>query len=750
MVSNTRRNVTVRFSIVNQTKAPHFFKEGMKPLVFSEKDCRNIYVSWAAKADRAQISRVPTSSNSVHAQGERIINVALGKGGAVQLKSSLSQAQFLSPGSSEDLPNSYYVLSFTHTFKYDDDRVYFAFSKPYGYSMLQGYLARIEGEKGIKPGPGEDARLDSDKVIYRRELLCRSLGGLPVHVLTVTGPQNCGLDKAKHVVISARVHSSETPGSYKVQGVIDFLLSDSPVAAALRNEFVFLIVPMMNPDGVVLGNNRCSLAGYDLNRCWARPSRLRQPTVYALKKRMRKLVADSSKQISVFCDLHGHSKLLNSFIYACHSANSGSFSSWTQVRMLPRLLAKRCHLLDYHQCKFAVEPAKMSTARVIVWKEFRVANSFTLETSMYAYTLGDEVVRFSEREYFAIGEALMLALNEYRQLLGEPGCRLLELVGTPAADLLRNDRKGREDTKLQQSENKSRAWSLALGQQQRTCEIASPIKKTFERKPQASRSTRSTPVPGRTAGNWNPGVLPRIAALGSSKNGQRAKKSVKVARRQLTLDSIPGAGRREPVLGTEEAAKVPAPMDYYMMKVERRRQLVRLVREEAKNDIDLTMVRLDPIPQPDSATTAIRSFILATKNPRDLIASGKRCCPPPKGTSYLRALCYIDLSFQSEKERRRTHSGKRGGLFGTKGERGNYSTLPVHDGSVDRPQVSEYSQQVFNFVSQTKSRPTNSAIPGKGQNRSYVLDCKSPYSAGGGRGKRAVCPFANDRAKKRV
>ena len=34
--------------------------------------------------------------------------------------------------------------------------------------------------------------------------------------------------------------------------------------AAIR--FIFKIIPMLNPDGVIVGNYRCSLAGRDLNR----------------------------------------------------------------------------------------------------------------------------------------------------------------------------------------------------------------------------------------------------------------------------------------------------------------------------------------------------------------------------------------------------------------------------------------------------------------------------------------------------
>ena len=46
-----------------------------------------------------------------------------------------------------------------------------------------------------------------------------------------------------------------------MKGVIDFLVGNSPEAAALRDNFVFKIIPMLNPDGVINGNYRCSLVG---------------------------------------------------------------------------------------------------------------------------------------------------------------------------------------------------------------------------------------------------------------------------------------------------------------------------------------------------------------------------------------------------------------------------------------------------------------------------------------------------------
>ena len=46
-----------------------------------------------------------------------------------------------------------------------------------------------------------------------------------------------------------------------MKGVIDDLLGPSIVARILRDNFIFKIVPMLNPDGVILGNTRCHLLG---------------------------------------------------------------------------------------------------------------------------------------------------------------------------------------------------------------------------------------------------------------------------------------------------------------------------------------------------------------------------------------------------------------------------------------------------------------------------------------------------------
>ena len=57
--------------------------------------------------------------------------------------------------------------------------------------------------------------------------------------------------------------------------------SNNKEAEILRDHFVFKLIPMLNPDGVVNGNYRCSIAGCDLNRQWLKPSKVIQNVIYS-------------------------------------------------------------------------------------------------------------------------------------------------------------------------------------------------------------------------------------------------------------------------------------------------------------------------------------------------------------------------------------------------------------------------------------------------------------------------------------
>lgn len=49
--------------------------------------------------------------------------------------------------------------------------------------------------------------------------------------------------------------------TYLFLGMLEFLISTHPIARCMRDNIKFIIIPMMNPDGVFLGNQRTNLIG---------------------------------------------------------------------------------------------------------------------------------------------------------------------------------------------------------------------------------------------------------------------------------------------------------------------------------------------------------------------------------------------------------------------------------------------------------------------------------------------------------
>lgn len=86
-------------------------------------------------------------------------------------------------------------------------------------------------------------------------------------LLTITNFDDSNWQKSRKVVfVQGRLHPGETSSSWVIHGLISFLISRSRVANELRKRLVFKIMPMANPDGVIIGNTRTTLIGKDMNR----------------------------------------------------------------------------------------------------------------------------------------------------------------------------------------------------------------------------------------------------------------------------------------------------------------------------------------------------------------------------------------------------------------------------------------------------------------------------------------------------
>ena len=159
----------------------------------------------------------------------------------------------------------------------------------------------------------------------------------------------------KYIIVCSRVHPGETNASYIMQGFINFITSATNLEAIeLRKRIIFKVVPMTNPDGVIVGNYRTSLSGNDLNRQFIAPNIKLHPTVCAIKAMISEIIQNAKEPdpISSFIDIHGHSRKKSIFIYGPYFPLHNE--RYLKMRVLPKLLSEKTDMFRFYSCKFRI------------------------------------------------------------------------------------------------------------------------------------------------------------------------------------------------------------------------------------------------------------------------------------------------------------------------------------------------------------------------------------------------------------
>ncbi|RYG95070.1 hypothetical protein EON65_56510, partial [archaeon] len=398
--------VRVKFNIINFTKPDSLFNLGMRPVVYSVRESVERGVGWVRSG--SEISYYVNNYTRNNNAGEGV--------------------------------GYYYTLSFTMEFTHAKDTVLIAYSYPYTMTDYKAHIEEIMDNhanthliKRLKLCTtlgGEDCDLlvitdfkEKEKVgpislpsmsewgglddsaqnnnFTSATLSAPSSSFIPSNMSTnsnlmsVTGSNKMKTkDKQEKyrqgaykpaLFISGRVHPGETPASWMMKGILDFLVSSSPSATMLRKLYVIFIVPVLNPDGVICGNNRCSLAGVDLNRQWRTPDKSLHPTIYHLKVFMT--LQKKLRDVSMFIDLHGHSRKYNVFMYGCDDKKKPNKT----VRNFPKFMSSHNiggKYVCFEDCSFHVKKGRESTARVVVAKDMCIPHSYTLEATFCGVSMG--------------------------------------------------------------------------------------------------------------------------------------------------------------------------------------------------------------------------------------------------------------------------------------------------------------------------------------------------------------------------
>uniref|UniRef100_A0A8B9PIR6 ATP/GTP binding protein like 4 n=1 Tax=Apteryx owenii TaxID=8824 RepID=A0A8B9PIR6_APTOW len=220
----------------------------------------------------------------------------------------------------------------------------------------------------------------------------------------------------KVVFITARVHPGETPSSFVCQGIIDFLVSQHPIAKVLRDHLVFKIAPMLNPDGVYLGNYRCSLMGFDLNRHWANPSPWAHPTLHGVKQLIVQMYNNPKINLEFYIDIHAHSTMMNGFMYGNIFEDEERFQ---RQAVFPKLLCQNAEDFSYSSTSFNRDAVKAGTGRRFLGGLLNdTSYCYTLEVSFYSYVVGGttSAVPYTEEAYMKLGRNVARTFLDYYRL----------------------------------------------------------------------------------------------------------------------------------------------------------------------------------------------------------------------------------------------------------------------------------------------------------------------------------------------
>ena len=322
----------------------------------------------------------------------------------------------------------------TWTFEVDssDLEIYFACAFPYPYSQIQDSVNIHE----------KAAMMDT---YFYREVIARSLEGRDVELLTITDAGNvshvresrpaglfptdmgrCHLPLKPVVVTTARVHPGETPGSYMLDGLLAAILQQDRRGLLLRKNFVFKVVPVLNPDGVYHGHFRLDINGVNLNRCYVDPDRPSFPVIFAVKTYINYL--NSLENLAFYMDFHAQSSKPSSFLFG----NALAEEQQVENELYAKLISMDSPNFSFIYCDFSERSmyskdpkdfhSKEGSGRVAVHKSTGLVHCYTVECS---YTAGrNSLVPLARKQtgqshwatYFELGVSCAGALLSYHEL----------------------------------------------------------------------------------------------------------------------------------------------------------------------------------------------------------------------------------------------------------------------------------------------------------------------------------------------
>lgn len=347
-------------------------------------------------------------------------------------------------------------LTFTLELK-KNEKVFLSFSYPYSYSEITQYVKTIK----------QKAESD-DNIYFFKETLTYSNENRKITLLTITNKNKITANRQKsfhssknlfpspkksrpfhfekkYILITSRVHPGETPASYVLEGIINFLFEKNEITKTILDNYVFLVIPCLNPDGVFYGNYRLDINGCNLNRVYNCADFENHPSVFGVKKLVENIY--KLKCFYGFYDLHAHNNIDAAFMFGNTAKNN---EDQIKIEIIPKLMSSICEYFTLENCAFKPKTKKMqntneenkdeenkkvsksksendSIAKTFFYKVTGSPHCYTFECNYNGRMMKiknenkNEIssIFFNQDSFRKLGESLVLSINQYDEWLNQ-------------------------------------------------------------------------------------------------------------------------------------------------------------------------------------------------------------------------------------------------------------------------------------------------------------------------------------------
>ena len=279
--------------------------------------------------------------------------------------------------------------------RFDRDTVYIALYNPYTYTYLQERLRTWSARP--------DVALDT--IGFSHE-------GRPLQLLHITDT-SVPADNKIRIWIHGRIHPSESPGSYLVDGLLDYLTGDTPEGRSLRQQIDAYVLPFANPDGVANGLSRSNALGVNQEINFGRSDDSTVVEVRAIKRKLAELTEERPFDLM----LNSHSQLSESATFWMHRGSTTSPAFFRKLWTFTGLVCSFNPCLRPEDMNFS----DMASRYVEGWFWNHAGENtiaLTIETTYNCYSFdrdglwadNDNIRAFGKRTMQAIAECFGLSL----------------------------------------------------------------------------------------------------------------------------------------------------------------------------------------------------------------------------------------------------------------------------------------------------------------------------------------------------